>query len=65
MRGAVRSRLRPLRAADLAEDEGYAQVCERLSETLATWIHETDDPLLDGPVLPEDDDHTTGGIDSE
>lgn len=48
---------------NLAGDDGYAQVCEKLSTTLATWMHQTDDPLLDGPVLPDDYDQMFGGID--
>ena len=44
----------PQEQENLADDDGYAQVCEKLSSTLATWMRDTDDPLLEGPVRPDD-----------
>ncbi len=39
---------------NVARDVAYAQVRERLRSKLGRWMHETDDPLLDGPVKPKD-----------
>ncbi|MDP9228420.1 MAG: sulfatase-like hydrolase/transferase, partial [Actinomycetota bacterium] len=40
----------PNEERNLAEDPGHAEVLEKLSGRLDAWMHETDDPLLDGPV---------------
>ena len=53
----------PHEQRNLAGDEGYAQVREKLAATLSTWMDATDDPLLSGPVLPDDYDRLFEGID--
>ena len=53
----------PHEQRNLAGDEGYAQVREKLATTLSTWMDATDDPLLSGPVLPDDYDRLFEGID--
>jgi N-sulfoglucosamine sulfohydrolase len=40
----------PQEAANVAEDPAYAEVREELRGRLETWMAETGDPLLDGPV---------------
>ena len=40
----------PWEQRNLADDPGMKDVTERLSEALWAWMHETDDPLLHGPV---------------
>jgi len=52
----------PHEQENLAADETYEQVRTRLASTLATWMHETDDPILDGPVLPGDYDLMFDGL---
>jgi len=52
----------PHEQQNLADDRRYRQVCEKLSSTLATWMRETDDPLLEGPVLPDDYEQMTEGF---
>lgn len=47
---------------NLADEEDYEQVRAKLQSTLATWMHETDDPLLDGPVPPADFGEMFDGI---
>jgi hypothetical protein len=42
----------PQEAANLALEPGYELVLDQLRERLETWMRETDDPLLDGPVPP-------------
>lgn len=37
---------------NLAEDPAYADVREELERRLQAWMEDTDDPLLDGPVVP-------------
>lgn len=52
----------PHEQENLATDETYEQVRAKLASTLATWMHETDDPILAGPVLPDDYDQLFDGI---
>ena len=52
----------PHEQENLADDETYEQVRSKLASTLATWMHETDDPILDGPVLPDDYDLMFDGL---
>jgi arylsulfatase A-like enzyme len=40
----------PNEAANLAADPTYAPVLDELRDRLERWMHETGDPLLDGPV---------------
>jgi hypothetical protein len=44
----------PNEAADLAGEDAYSGVVAELRERLATWMAETGDPLLWGPVEPRD-----------
>jgi arylsulfatase A-like enzyme len=44
----------PNEAANLAGDPAYADVLAELRERLERWMEETDDPLLHGPVEPEE-----------
>jgi N-sulfoglucosamine sulfohydrolase len=37
---------------NLADDDHCAELREQLEQRLTDWMRETDDPLLDGPVLP-------------
>jgi arylsulfatase A-like enzyme len=37
---------------NLADSAAYADVRAELSDRLEAWMRDTDDPLLDGPVLP-------------
>lgn len=52
----------PHETENLAHDEAYAQVRAKLESTLGTWMQETDDPILDGPVLPADYDGLFAGL---
>lgn len=47
---------------NVADDETYEQVRAKLASTLGTWMHETDDPILDGPVRPDDYDRMFDGL---
>ena len=42
--------LDPNEVRDLAEEPGHANVVEEFRERLTTWMRETEDPLLDGPI---------------
>jgi N-sulfoglucosamine sulfohydrolase len=42
----------PNEAANLAADPAYAEIRADLAGRLEAWMHETGDPLLDGPVVP-------------
>jgi N-sulfoglucosamine sulfohydrolase len=42
----------PNEAANLAYDPDNAAVVEEMRERLRRWMEETDDPLLEGPVIP-------------
>jgi N-sulfoglucosamine sulfohydrolase len=42
----------PNEAANVADDPEYAEVRRELAERLERWMRETDDPLLQGPVVP-------------
>jgi hypothetical protein len=40
----------PLEMNNLAEEQEYKEVLADLKSRLVTWMEETNDPLLDGPV---------------
>jgi N-sulfoglucosamine sulfohydrolase len=42
----------PNEADNMADDPARRGVLEEMRERLQTWMRETDDPLLDGPVAP-------------
>lgn len=42
----------PQEAANRADDPAYEPVLRELREALEAWMHETQDPLLDGPIDP-------------
>jgi arylsulfatase A-like enzyme len=42
----------PNEAANVVDDPVYADVAGELRERLERWMHETRDPLLDGPIAP-------------
>jgi N-sulfoglucosamine sulfohydrolase len=44
--------LDPAEGANLAADPAHATTLEELRGRLDAWMHETDDPLLEGPVPP-------------
>jgi N-sulfoglucosamine sulfohydrolase len=44
----------PNEAANLAGEAAYADVVADLRERLEAWMAETDDPLLEGPIAPQD-----------
>jgi N-sulfoglucosamine sulfohydrolase len=44
--------LDPNEGANLVRDPDHAAVRDDLAARLETWMDETDDPLLDGPVVP-------------
>lgn len=44
----------PLEKVNLANDSEYTPICNHLQERLNHWMKKTEDPLLDGPVLPSD-----------
>ena len=44
--------LDPNEAANLIDDPAYAGVRQDLTERLDRWMHDTRDPLLDGPIAP-------------
>jgi len=52
----------PHEQENLANEADYEQVRAKLASTLATWMHETDDPILDGPIRPDDYDRMFAGL---
>ena len=42
----------PNEAANLADDPAHAGILHELRDRLETWMRETEDPLLNGPVAP-------------
>lgn len=52
----------PHEQENVADDTDYEQVRAKLESTLATWMHETDDPVLEGPVRPDDYDRMFDGL---
>jgi N-sulfoglucosamine sulfohydrolase len=44
----------PNEAANLAYDPAHSEVLEDMRARLQGWMEETDDPLLEGPVVPPD-----------
>jgi arylsulfatase A-like enzyme len=44
--------LDPQEGHNVAEDPAKAEVLAQMRERLDAWMRETEDPLLDGPVLP-------------
>lgn len=44
----------PFEEENLADEDGYEGVRKHLHGDLLEWMHETDDPLLSGPVVPDD-----------
>ena len=46
----------PHEQTNLADNEEYESVSTELEDELYEWMKRTDDPLLDGPVLPSDYD---------
>lgn len=54
--------LDPYEQENMADEEAYAQVCAKLESALRTWMHETDDPLLAGPIRPADYEQILDGL---
>ena len=52
----------PYEQKNVADEAEYAQVRAKLASTLATWMRETGDPVLDGPVHPDDYDRMFDGL---
>ncbi|QSW99740.1 sulfatase family protein [Haloterrigena alkaliphila] len=52
----------PHERENVADEADYEQVRAKLESTLATWMHETDDPILEGPVRPDDYDEMFDGL---
>lgn len=52
----------PYESTNLAAEESYEHVRAALEGELADWMHDTNDPLLDGPVEPPDYDAIVDGI---
>lgn len=52
----------PHEQENVADEEEYAQVRAKLASTLSTWMHETEDPVLEGPVCPDDYDRMFDGL---
>ena len=52
----------PHEQENVADEQEYAQVRAKLASTLATWMHETDDPILEGPVRPDDYEKMFDGL---
>ena len=46
----------PHEQTNLADNDEYESVRTELEDELFEWMKRTDDPLLDGPVLPSDYD---------
>ncbi|MGN6558323.1 MAG: hypothetical protein ACTHLH_09980, partial [Solirubrobacterales bacterium] len=44
--------LDPEEGRDVADDPARAEVLAEMRGRLDAWMHETDDPLLEGPVAP-------------
>ena len=52
----------PHEQENVADDADYEQVRAKLASTLAAWMRDTDDPVLDGPVRPDDYDQMFDGL---
>ncbi len=52
----------PHEQENVATEADYKQVRTKLASTLATWMHKTDDPILDGPIRPDDYDQMFAGL---
>lgn len=52
----------PHEQENLVNDEACQQVRAKLTSTLAMWMHETDNPVLDGPVRPDEYDRLFDGL---
>ncbi|MFW6190870.1 MAG: sulfatase [Candidatus Bipolaricaulota bacterium] len=49
----------PLEKENLAEDPEYSEVRDNLSDVLESWMKKTNDPILEGPVPPTEEQKKT------